>query len=74
MSLLDCMFDGASKAADHQMRLFLGQNYLRLQTPLHHASDDMDDASQGNIRSLKQLARELIERDQALLSRFLNAQ
>jgi len=74
MSLLDCMFDGASKAADHQMRLFLGHNYLRLQTPLHHASDDMDDASQDNIRNLKQIARELIERDQALLSRFFNAQ
>ena len=29
----DCMFDGASKAADYQMRLFLGENYLRLQTP-----------------------------------------
>ena len=74
MSLLDCMFDGASKAADHQMRLFLGQNYLRLQTPLHYASDDMDDASQGNIRNLKQIARELIERDHALLLRFFKAQ
>ena len=31
MSLLECMFDGASKAADHQMRLFLGTHYLRLQ-------------------------------------------
>ncbi|MCH1609949.1 MAG: patatin-like phospholipase family protein, partial [Luminiphilus sp.] len=39
MSLLDCMFDGASKAADHQMRLFLGDHYLRLQTQLHYASD-----------------------------------
>ena len=74
MSLLDCMFDGASKAADHQMRLFLGENYLRLQTPLNYASDDMDDASQGNIRNLKQIARELIERDHALLRRFFNAQ
>ncbi|NCZ62897.1 MAG: patatin, partial [Cellvibrionales bacterium] len=60
MSLLDCMFDGVSKAADHQMRLFLGEDYLRLQTPLHYASDDMDDASQGNIRNLKQTAEELI--------------
>ena len=73
MSLLDCMFDGASKAADHQMRLFLGENYVRLQTPLNYASDDMDDASQGNIRNLKQIARELIERDQTLLHQFFNA-
>lgn len=71
MSLLDCMFDGVSKAADHQMRLFLGEHYLRLQTPLHYASDDMDDASKGNIRNLKQTARELIEREQAAMHRFL---
>ena len=71
MSLLDCMFDGASKAADHQMRLFLGDHYLRLQTQLHYASDDMDDASRGNIRNLKQTAKELIEREEEALQRFL---
>ena len=71
MSLLDCMFDGASKAADSQMRLFLGDNYLRLQTPLHFASDDMDDASKGNIRNLKQTARELIAKEEEGAQRFL---
>jgi len=71
MSLLDCMFDGASKAADHQMRLFLGDHYLRLQTPLHFASDDMDDASRANIRNLKQTAEELIEREEDALHQFL---
>ena len=74
MSLLDCMFDGASKAADHQMHLFLGENYVRLQTPLNYASDDMDDASQGNIRNLKQITRELIARDQVMLLQLFNAQ
>ena len=63
MSLLDCMFDGASKAADYQMRFFLGDHYLRVQTQLHFASDDMDDALRGNIRNLKQTAKELIERE-----------
>ena len=72
MSLLDCMFDGVSKAADHQMRLFLGERYLRLQTPLHYASDDMDDASQGNLRNLKQTAEELIQREQDALSEMFN--
>lgn len=72
MSLLDCMFDGASKAADHQMRLFLGDEYLRLQTQLHYASDDMDDASRGNIRNLKQTARELIKRESGALHRFFS--
>ena len=71
MSLLDCMFDGVSKAVDHQMRLFLGEQYLRLQTPLHYASDDMDDASRGNIRNLKQTARELIQREADALNSFM---
>ena len=71
MSLLDCMFDGVSKAADHQMRLFLEERYLRLQTPLYYASDDMDDASKGNIRNLKQTARELIRRESEKLQQFL---
>ena len=70
MSLLDCMFDGASKAADHQMRLFLGDHYLRLQTQLHYAIDDMDDASIGNIRNLKQTAREMIKREEGALHHF----
>ena len=72
MSLLDCMFDGVSKAADHQMRLFLGEQYLRLQTPLNYASDDMDDASRGNIRNLKQTARELIKREEDALNHFMS--
>lgn len=70
MSLLDCMFDGVSKAADHQMRLFLGERYQRLQTTLDFASDDMDDASKGNIRNLKQTARELIKANEHVLEQF----
>jgi patatin-like phospholipase/acyl hydrolase len=70
MSLLDCMFDGVSKAADHQMRLFLGERYQRLQTTLDYASDDMDDASKGNIRNLKQTARELIKANEQVLEQF----
>lgn len=70
MSILDCMFDGASKAADYQMQCFLGQYYLRLQAPLHYASDDMDDASRGNIRNLKQTAKELITMNTKALQWF----
>jgi len=70
ISLLDCMFDGVSKAADYQMRLFLGENYQRLQIPLNYASDDMDDASKGNIRNLKQTARELIKANEQVLEQF----
>ena len=70
MSLLDCMFDGVSKAADHQMQLFLGERYQRLQTSLESASDDMDDASDENIRNLKRTARELINANEAVLEQF----
>jgi patatin-like phospholipase/acyl hydrolase len=70
MSLLDCMFDGVSKAADHQMQLFLGERYQRLQTTLETASDDMDDASEENIRNLKHTARELIKANASVLERF----
>tara|TARA_B100001059_G_scaffold193756_1_gene197668 strand:+ start:356 stop:616 length:261 start_codon:yes stop_codon:yes gene_type:complete len=51
--------------------LFLGDHYLRVQTQLHFASDDMDDASRGNIRNLKQTDKELIEREEDALHRFL---
>ena len=70
ISLLDCMFDGVAKAADYQMRLFLGERYQRLQIPLYYASDDMDDASQGNIRNLKQTAKELIDTQQSTIATF----
>ena len=70
MSLLDCMFDGVSKAADHQMQLFLGERYQRLQTTLETASDDMDDASEENVRNLKNTARELINSNESVLERF----
>lgn len=72
ISLLDCMFDGASKAADYQMRLFLGKDYQRLQIPLLYASDDMDDASNGNIKNLKETARELIEKNLLLIDQFFD--
>ena len=70
MSLLDCMFDGVSKAADHQMRLFLGQRYQRLQTSLVTASDDIDDASKENLGNLKKIARELIKQNEGALEQF----
>jgi len=69
--LLDCMFDGAAKAADHQMRLFLGEQYLRLQLSLKHASDDMDDASATNIDALFRSAEELIVEEQDQLQRLV---
>ena len=71
MPLLDCMFDGATKAANHQMSIFLGDNYLRLQVSLDEANDDMDDASPSNIANLKRIASRLIEENRTLLDRVL---
>ena len=71
MPLLDCMFDGATKAANHQMSIFLGDNYLRLQVTLDEANDDMDDASPGNIANLKRIAERLIEEKRPILDRII---
>ncbi|MEO4048029.1 patatin-like phospholipase family protein [Pseudomonas sp. CAU 1711] len=65
--LLSCMFDGVSDAADYQMRQILPEgSYFRLQANLGkrgdplRANDDMDDASERNIRDLQALAVHLI--------------
>jgi hypothetical protein len=69
--LIDCMFDGSAKAADHQMTLFLGNRYQRLQARLDYASDSMDDASKGNIQNLARTGEALVYAHQAELERWL---
>lgn len=58
--LLSCMFDGATDAANYQMSHILGDSFVRLQTSLSIASDDMDNATKGNIENLKLEARKLL--------------
>jgi len=65
--LLSCMFDGVSDAVDYQLENILGDNYFRLQTSLHFASDDMDNASNSNILSLKHEAEYMIENNKELI-------
>ena len=60
LPVLGCIFDGVSNAADYQMKQILGKNYIRLQTKLLNASDDMDNTSKGNIRLLIEEAKTLI--------------
>ena len=72
MTLLDSIFDGVSKAADKQMTSFLGSNYLRLQTRLHDASDDIDDASKKNLNALKDAARDMIKQNWTAIERFFS--
>ncbi len=59
--ILDVVFDGTSDAVDYQLRHILGEErYWRFQVELTRASDDLDDASEQNLRRLRGHAEELI--------------
>jgi patatin-like phospholipase/acyl hydrolase len=59
--LLDVVFDGISDAVDYQLRHALGEGrYWRLQVELTRASDELDDATEENIRGLRAHGEELI--------------
>lgn len=59
--LLDVVFDGVSDTIDFQLSQLLPDGgYVRLQTELTLADDDMDDASRENLDRLKQEAAALI--------------
>jgi uncharacterized protein len=59
--ILDVVFDGISDAVDYQLRHGLEEGrYWRFQTELTRASDDLDDASEENLRLLREQAEELI--------------
>ena len=58
--ILDVAFDGISDAVDYQLRHTLEGRYHRLQVELVGASDDLDDASEENLRALRERAEELI--------------
>jgi len=68
--VLDVMFDGVSDAVDYQLRQLLPgrtpRRYSRLHTALVVGNDDMDDASNTNLRALKGLAEERMQ-DHTLL-------
>jgi hypothetical protein len=58
--LLDVVFDGSGDAVDLQLSALLGADYVRLQTRLEEASDDLDDASAANLAALAREAERLI--------------
>jgi uncharacterized protein len=58
--VLDVVFDGTADAVDLQLEALLGSGYVRLQTPLDEASDDLDDASPENLAALEREAQRLI--------------
>jgi patatin-like phospholipase/acyl hydrolase len=58
--VLDVVFDGTADAVDLQLRALLGAGYVRLQTPLDEASDDLDDVTPENLAALEREAQRLI--------------
>lgn len=63
LPLLNCMFDGMADAVDYQLNNLLEPaRYFRLQHNLSYASDDLDNASQGNVCLLQQEAARLIQK------------
>jgi uncharacterized protein len=58
--ILDVVFDGSADAVDDQLSRLLDDRYIRLQTRLDEASDDLDDASPENLAALRREGEQLI--------------
>jgi predicted acylesterase/phospholipase RssA len=58
--IIDVVFDASADAVDAQLEALAGERYLRLQTNLVEASDDLDDASSENLAALRREAERLI--------------
>ncbi|MDA0170339.1 patatin-like phospholipase family protein [Solirubrobacter taibaiensis] len=67
--LVDIVSDGSASAADAYLSKLAGDRYVRVQTKLRHASDDLDDASATNLAALRREAEELIADQSALIDR-----
>jgi hypothetical protein len=64
--ILDVVFDGVSDAVQYQLQHTLEENrYWRLQVELADANDDLDDASEDNLRKLRTHAEALIANSSA---------
>jgi predicted acylesterase/phospholipase RssA len=57
---LDVVFDGTADAVDIQLEAMMTSNYMRFQTPLDEASDDLDAATPENLAALEREAQRLI--------------
>jgi hypothetical protein len=68
--ILSIISDGVNGAVAYQLKQNLGDNFIRLQTPLKGASDDIDDTSEKNIEGLKQGAKRLLADRKADLDRL----
>jgi predicted acylesterase/phospholipase RssA len=67
--IIDVVFDGSADAVDAQLSRLAQDRYLRLQTRLMQASDDLDDASPENLAALRREAERLIAEQSAEIDR-----
>jgi patatin-like phospholipase/acyl hydrolase len=67
--VLDMVFDGVADTIEFEARTLMGDRYIRLQTGLELASDDLDDASASNLAALRAEAEQLIGASAAELDR-----
>ena len=66
---LDMVFDGVADTIEFEAGTVMGDRYIRLQTELELASDDLDDASPDNLADLRTEAERLIAASAAELDR-----
>ena len=66
---LDMVFDGVADTIEFEGGTLMGDRYIRLQTELTVASDDLDDASEANLADLRTEAERLIAAADAELDR-----
>lgn len=71
--IIDVVFDGSADAVDDQLSRLTGDDYIRLQTRLDVASDDLDDASKKNLAALEREAAQLIAARSADIDRLCAA-
>jgi patatin-like phospholipase/acyl hydrolase len=68
--IIDVVFDGSADVVDGVLRRLLDDTYIRFQTRLDEASDDLDDASPENLAALRREAEQLIARRTADIDRL----
>ncbi|MEA2316743.1 MAG: hypothetical protein QOD44_932 [Solirubrobacteraceae bacterium] len=72
--ILDMVFDGVAGTVDAQLsRLLPDGRYVRLQTRLDDASDDLDDAGDRNMEALRRIGTRLVEERAGDLDRIAAA-
>jgi patatin-like phospholipase/acyl hydrolase len=67
--VLDMVFDGVADTTEFIAGTVMGDRYVRLQTALDVASDDLDDASESNLADLRTEAERLIAASASELDR-----